>query len=85
MTETLSIRINGETKKRLDALSKRSKRSKSFLAAEAIAAYVEAEEWQLGEIQAGIAELDSGQGVSHERVTKWLNSWGRPGETKEPK
>lgn len=85
MTETLSIRLGTETKKRLDALSKRSKRSKSFLAAEAIAAYVEAEEWQLGEIQAGIAELDSGQGVSHEKVSKWLKSWGTPGETKAPK
>ncbi len=36
MTQTLSIRIDAETKKSLDALSKRSKRSKSFLAAEAI-------------------------------------------------
>lgn len=70
MTETLSIRIDSETKKRLDALSRRSKRSKSFLAAEAIAAYVEAEEWQVSEIQAGIQELDSGPGVSHEKVSK---------------
>jgi RHH-type rel operon transcriptional repressor/antitoxin RelB len=85
MTETLSIRIDSETKKRLDALSKRSKRSKSFLAAEAIAAFVASEEWQLGEIQAGIAELDSGQTVSHEKVTKWLKSWGKPGETKAPR
>lgn len=88
MTETLSIRIDSETKKRLDALSKRSKRSKrskSFLAAEAIAAFVESEEWQLGEIQAGIAELDSGQAVSHEKVSKWLKSWGKPGETKAPR
>jgi RHH-type transcriptional regulator, rel operon repressor / antitoxin RelB len=85
MTETLSIRIDASTKKRLDALSKRSKRSKSFLAAEAIAAYVEAEEWQLGEIQAGIADLESGQVVSHEKVVKWLRSWGTPGETKAPR
>ncbi len=85
MTETLSIRINSETKKRLDALSKRSKRSKSFLAAEAIAAFVESEEWQLGEIHAGIAELDSGQTVSHEKVSKWLKSWGKPGEPKAPR
>src|SRR5439155_10746469 len=82
VTETLSIRIDSETKKRLDALSKKSRRSKSFLAAEAIAAYVESEEWQLGEIQAGIAELDSGQEVSHDKVSKWLNSWGKPGEIK---
>ena len=85
MSETLSIRIDAETKKRLDALSKRSKRSKSFLAAEAIAAYVENEEWQLGELQAGIADLEAGREVSHEKVTKWLKTWGKPGETKAPK
>lgn len=85
MTATLSIRIDSETKKRLDALSRRSKRSKSFLAAEAIAAYVESEAWQLGEVQAGIAELDSGQEASHEKVSRWLKSWGKPGETKAPR
>jgi len=85
MTATLSIRIDAETKKRLDALSRQAKRSKSFLAAEAIAAYVESEEWQLGELQAGIADLVSGQIVSHEKVAKWLNSWGKPGETKAPR
>jgi RHH-type transcriptional regulator, rel operon repressor / antitoxin RelB len=85
MSETLSIRIDPGTKRRLDALAKRSKRSKSFLAAEAIAAYVESEEWQLGEIQAGIAELDSEQVVSHEKVAKWLKSWGKPAETKAPR
>ena len=85
MTETLSIRIDAETKKRLDVLSKRSRRSKSFLAAEAIAAYVQSEEWQLGELGAGIAELDSRQEVSHDKVSKWLNSWGRRGESKAPR
>ena len=85
MTETLSIRIDSETKTRLDALAKRSKRSKSFLAAEAISAYVESEAWQLGELEAGIAELDAGQTVSHEKVSKWLKSWGGRGETKAPR
>jgi predicted transcriptional regulator len=85
MTETLSIRIDAATKQRLDVLSKRARRSKSFLAAEAIAAYVESEEWQLGELSAGIAETESGQEVSHGRVSKWLNSWGKPGETKAPR
>jgi predicted transcriptional regulator len=85
MTETLSIRIDSGTKKRLDALSRRSNRSKSFLAAEAIAAYVTSEEWQLEEIEEAAAELDAGQGVSHEKVAKWLSSWGKPGETKAPR
>lgn len=84
MTETLSIRIDSETKKRLDALSKRSRRSKSFLAAEAIAAYVQAEEWQLGEIHGGIADLESGNVVSHGKASTWLKTWGKRDETKAP-
>lgn len=62
---------------RIHQLSKRSRRSKSFLAAEAIAAYVESEEWQLGELQAAIAELESAQEISHDKVSKWLKSWAR--------
>ena len=85
MTEILSVRIDSETKKRLEALSKRSRRSKSFLAAEAITAYVEAEEWQLGEIQAGIRDLETGNAVGHEKVSKWLKSWGTRGEAKAPR
>lgn len=85
MTETLSIRLDSATKQRLDALSKRSKRSKSFLAAEAIAAYVEQEEWQLGEIHAAIGELDAGQAVSHEEAASWLKSWGTAVEKNAPR
>jgi RHH-type transcriptional regulator, rel operon repressor / antitoxin RelB len=85
MMATISIRIDLDTKRRLEALSKRSKRSKSLLAAEAIVAYVESQEWQLGEIQAGIAELDSGQEVSHEKVSTWLKSWRKRRKTKAPR
>jgi len=85
VSETLSIRIDGATKTRLDVLARQSKRSKSFLAAEAIAAYVESEEWQLAEIQAGQSELDAGQSVSHDKVSRWLKSWGKRGELKAPR
>jgi predicted transcriptional regulator len=85
MSETLSIRLDPAVKKRLEALANRSKRSKSFLAAEAITAYVEAEDWQLEEIGEAIKELDSGQSVSHAMVSKWLRSWGKPGESKAPR
>ena len=85
MSETLSIRIDAETKRRLDALAARSKRSKSFLAAEAIAAFVRQEEWQLGETRDAIEELDSGNGIPHEKVEKWLSSWGTAREKKHPR
>ena len=84
MTETLSVRIDSATKNRLDVLAKQTKRSKSFLAAEAITAYVDLEEWQIGEIQAGIADANAGRLVSHEKMKNWLESWGTPEEIKAP-
>jgi RHH-type transcriptional regulator, rel operon repressor / antitoxin RelB len=85
MTTTLSVRINTDTKKQLEALARRARRSKSFLAAEAIAAFVEAESWQLDEIQAGLKELDEGRGLPHKDVSAWLRSWGRKRERKAPR
>ena len=57
MTTTLSVRIDSRDKEALEAHGKRLG-VKSFLAAEAIAAFVEAESWQLDEIQKGLSELD---------------------------
>ena len=85
MSTTLSVRLDTGTKKRLEALAKRARRSKSFLAAEAIAAFVEAESWQLDEIQTGIEELDEGRGVPHKKVANWVRSWGRKRERKAPR
>jgi RHH-type rel operon transcriptional repressor/antitoxin RelB len=85
MTTTLSVRLDSKVRKRLEALAKVSKRSRSFLAAEAISAYVEAEEWQLGEIRAGLQDLEENQTVGHDRVSKWLRGWGTAAERRAPK
>jgi RHH-type rel operon transcriptional repressor/antitoxin RelB len=85
MTTTLSVRLDSDTKKRLEMLAGRARRSKSFLAAEAITAFVEAESWQLDEIQASLRELDAGRGVAHKDVSAWLRSWGRKRERKTPR
>jgi predicted transcriptional regulator len=85
MTTTLSVRIDVDTKRRLEALARRARRSKSFLAAEAISAFVEEESWQLDEIHAGLEELDRGRGVAHKDVSNWLRSWGRTRERKAPR
>ena len=82
---TLSVRLDARTKKQLEALAGRARRSKSFLAAEAITAFVAAETWQLNETEAGLGELDAGQGVPHKQVATWLRSWGGKRERKAPK
>ena len=85
MSTTLSIRLDEDLRGRLEKLAQRTKRSKSFLAAEAIAAYVEAEDWQLEEVATGLRELDAGRMVEHERVSRWLRSWGKPTEGRPPR
>ena len=60
----VTTRIAPALKTRLEALARRTRRSNSFLAAEAIAAYVELNEWQIGEITAGLADLDSNEVLS---------------------
>jgi RHH-type transcriptional regulator, rel operon repressor / antitoxin RelB len=67
-TTVITTRIDAALRARLEALARSTKRSKSFLAAEAIAAYVELNEWQIGEITAGLAELDSGQALSEKQA-----------------
>ena len=63
-TTIVTTRIDAALKAKLEALARSTRRSKSFLAAEAIAAYVELNEWQIEEIQAGIDELDRGEMLS---------------------
>ena len=84
-TSVLSIRIPADTKRRLEVIARRSRRSRSFIAAEAVEAYVAGEEWQLGEIEAGLDDLERGRSVSHERVAGWLGSWGQKRERKPPR
>lgn len=84
MSTTLSLRVDEKTRERLEALAKRRRRSKSFLAAEAIALYVEAESWQLDEIAAGLDDIKQGRTVGHEAVADWLRSWGSPHEGDPP-
>lgn len=77
-TTVITTRIDAALKVKLEALARSTKRSKSFLAAEAIAAYVQLNEWQIGEITAGIKELDSGEALSETQAEKRYNRLLQP-------
>ena len=59
-TSVLTVRIPEEIKAKLDKLAQATHRSKSFLAEEAIARYIDLEAWQVGEIEQAIQEADRG-------------------------
>ena len=83
MAETLAVRLNASVKKRLENLAARSKRSESFLAAKAIAAYVDIDEWQRVEIQEGIKDLNAGRTISNEEVVRDLGAWGKTRKSRQ--
>lgn len=84
MTETISVRIESEVNRRFDSLAEQTHRSKSVIAAEAISAFVDLEEWQMNEARAGIADADEGRTVAHEDVVRWVRSWGTKEELPPP-
>jgi len=82
---TFTIRVEPEVKKRLEKLAKSTGRTRSFLAAEALSEYLDVNEWQVAAVRRAMASLDRGDGVPHQEVKDWINSWGRKRERTAPK
>ena len=81
---TFTVRVDETTRERLEKLARSTGRSRSYLAAEAINAYLEVNEWQVAGIERAMASLDSGQAVAHEAVRDWVGSWAGDGERAKP-
>jgi len=77
---TMTIRLEAGIKDRLDKLSKSTKRSRSFLAAEAVREFVELNEWQVEEIENAIKEADEGDFASDQEARKVFSKWGINGD-----
>ena len=71
----MTVRLDDDVKDRLDLLAEATQRSKSFLAAEAIRAFVEANEWQIGEIQAALKEAEAGDFATDKEVNALAKKW----------
>lgn len=65
---TMTIRVRPDVKEKLDRIAADTQRSKSFLAGEAVAAYVERELEIIDGIKRGMADVAAGRVVSHEEA-----------------
>jgi len=76
----LGVRLDPELEQRLAALAKKTKRSKSYLAKEALLDYVnrlEALEQRRQEtLERWEAYEQSGESIEHDAMVEWLESWG---------
>ena len=69
-TATLTIRMTPETKAQLDLIAKSTRRTRSFLASQALAHYAESEAEIVAGIEQAIAEMEAGEGIAHEEVMR---------------
>lgn len=75
MSGTVTLRLDDEVKIKLEKLAESTHRSRSFLAAEAIKAYVESNDWQVAEIHQAIKEADTDDFSSQQEVNAVVNKW----------
>ncbi len=71
---TMTIRVSTDLKERLDRLAADTRRSRSFLAAEAVEAYVARELAIVDGINEGLADIRSGRTVTHDDAMTELNA-----------
>jgi predicted transcriptional regulator len=81
---SLSFRVAQEKAEQLERLAAAMDRPKSWLLERALEEYLELQAWQVAEIRQGMEEIRQGQGIPHEEVVAWLESWGTDDETEPP-
>ncbi len=75
MSATVTLRLDDAVKDKLEKLAESTHRSRSFLAAEAIKAYVDSNEWQINEIHSAIQEAEAGDFASEAEVKAVFDKW----------
>ncbi len=74
-SSTMTVRLERDIKQRLERLAQATRRSKSFLAAEAIRDYVELNEWQIAEVESAIQEAEREEFASNTEVADVFRRW----------
>jgi RHH-type transcriptional regulator, rel operon repressor / antitoxin RelB len=74
-TTAVTLRLEPELRERLDRLAKAQRRSRSFMATEAIREYVKINEWQIEETRKALAEADRGEFASGAEVRRVVKKW----------
>ena len=72
MTDLVSLRLDPDIRKRLDALAIATERCRAAIAAEAVKLCVDLQEWQIAAIKKGVEQADRGEFIDHARLKSKL-------------
>jgi predicted transcriptional regulator len=73
-----TVRVSDDIAKKLEEIALKMDRSRSYTAAEAIEEYVARQEWQLAEIEAGLAEADAGDFAGPDELASVVAKYVKP-------
>lgn len=73
-----TVRLPDDTANRLNQLAEKLDRSRSYMAAQAIEDFVARQEWQLAEIEAGLAEAERGEFANDQELAAVIGKYIKP-------
>lgn len=73
----ISVRVSNDIAQRLANLAGATKRSKSYLAEQALEEFIALQEWHVKAVRQGIRQADAGKLVEHKQALKVLSRWRR--------
>lgn len=73
---TVTARLENDALERLSRLAEATRRSRSWLVAEAVYRYLQEEEWQIAAIEEGVKAADDGRFASPDEVKNTFAKWG---------
>ena len=72
----LNVRLPLDIASELDALTKATGRTKSFLAVEALREYLQVQAWQVQDVKDGLTEANSGEFAIENEVAMFFAKYG---------
>jgi len=75
--QTVSFRLDSDKVSALDALASALDRDRTYLLNEAVAAYLDVQQWQIEHIKASVRQADEDRLMDHQQVRKMAAKWRR--------
>ena len=75
--QTISFRLDSDKVSALDELASALDRDRTYLLNEAVAAYLDVQEWQIAHIKAAVHQANEDRLIDHKQVKKMAAKWRR--------
>lgn len=74
---TVSFRLDADKVDALDSLAEALDRDRTYLLNEAVAAYLDAQRWQVEQIHESLHQAGAGDLLAHSKVKRMARNWRR--------